>query len=420
LEHVQLLLDLANSLALAHHTRDRVNLQSTANCLTHRPIAFYTALAHILNPTGEQIMDRRHFVTHASVAGATTALVAAPALAQNANLPEVRWRIASSYPKSLITIYGAMELFCKRVGELTAGKFNINLHAAGELAPALQVLDAAQSGSVEAGHSASYFFIGKDPAFGFGTALPFGLNSRGQNAWMYDGNGEKLLSDFYDSYGVVHLPVSNTGAQMAGWYRKEIKSVEDLKGLKFRVGGLAGMVLSKLGVVPQQIAPGDLYTALEKGVLDAAEFVGPVDDERLGLHKVARYYYYPGWWEGAAHLSLFINKKAWSALPATYQTALRSAAYEATAWSLAKYDTANPAALRRLVAGGALLRSFPKSVSEACFKAANELYSELSDKSPAFKTIYADWVKFRDEQVVWQRFCEMPFDTLMSSLTRSK
>ena len=250
--------------------------------------------------------------------------------------------------------------------------------------------------------------------------MPFGLNSRGQNSWIYEGNGEKLLSEFYDTHGLVHMPVGNTGAQMAGWYRKEIKTVDDLKGLKFRVGGLAGMVLSRLGVVPQQIAPGDLYQALEKGVIDAAEFVGPVDDEKLGLQKVANYYYYPGWWEGAAHLSMFINKKAWAALPPTYQAALRSAAIEATTWSLAKYDAANPAALRRLVANGAQLRAFPKAVTEACFKAANELYLEMSEKSPAFHKIYSDWVKFRDDQIAWQRFCELPFDNLMGSLTRPR
>lgn len=364
-------------------------------------------------------MDRRHFVTHAGVAGAA-AVLATPAQAQTAGLPDVRWRIASSYPKSLVTIFGAMELFTKRVAELTGGKFNISLHAAGELVPALGVLDAAQNGTIEAGHTASYFFIGKDPAFGFGTALPFGLNARGQNAWMYEGNGEKLLGEFYDTYGVHHLPVGNTGAQMAGWYRKEIKSVSDLKGLKFRVGGLAGMVLSSLGVVPQQVPPGDLYAALEKGVIDAAEFVGPVDDEKLGLQKVAKYYYYPGWWEGCAHLSLFINKKAWNALPPLYQAALRSASFEATAWCLAKYDAANPAALRRLVAGGAQLRPFPKSVTEACYKSANALYADMAEKSPAFKKIYADWLKFRDEQVLWQRFCEIPFDSLMTTLSQTK
>ncbi len=364
-------------------------------------------------------MERRKFLVRTGIAGGMAAAAAAPALAQTAGLPEVRWRIASSYPKTLFTIFGAMELVTKRVADLTGGKFNISLHAAGELVPPLQVLDATQNGTIEAGHTASYFYIGKDPAFGFGTALPFGLNTRGQNAWIYDGGGEKLLEEFYDTYGVTHLVVGQTGAQMAGWYRKEIKGPDDLKGLKFRVGGLAGAVLSKLGVVPQQVAPGDLYTALEKGVLDAAEFVGPADDERLGLQKVARYYYYPGWWEGSAHLSLFINKKAWTALPPLYQQALRSAAMEATAWSTAKYDVANPQALRRLLASGAQLRAFPRTVTTASFKAAGELFEEYQAKSPAFKKIYPEWVKFRDEQVRWSQFCEMPFDNAMASLART-
>lgn len=364
-------------------------------------------------------MQRRKFMTQAGIAGATAATLAGPAMAQS-GMPEVRWRISSSYPKSLGTIYGAMALVTKRVGELTGGRFNISLHPAGELTPPLQVLDAVQNGTVEAGHSASYFYIGKEPAFGFGTALPFGLSSRAQNAWLYEGGGQEMLDEFYASYGLISLPVGNTGAQMAGWYRKEIKGVEDLKGLKFRVGGLAGMVLSKLGVVPQQLAAGDLYQALEKGVIDAAEFVGPYDDEKLGLHKVAQYYYYPGWWEGCATLTLFVNQKAWSALPQLYQVALRTACAEANQWSTAKYDVENPQALRRLVAGGAKLRAFPSSVTQASFKAANELYQELSDKSPAFKKIYAEWSRFRQEQVTWQQFCDTPFDNMMGSLLRRR
>jgi TRAP-type mannitol/chloroaromatic compound transport system substrate-binding protein len=363
-------------------------------------------------------MTRRKFIAATSLAALGTS--GTQVLAQSGSLPEVHWRIASSYPKTLFTIYGAMEQMAKRVAELTSGKFTISLHSAGELMPALQVVDAVQGGTVEAAHTASYFFIGKDPAFGFATALPFGLNSRGQNAWIYEGGGEKILADFYDTYGMVHLPVGNTGTQMAGWYRKEITGVEDLKGLKFRVGGLAGMVLSKLGVIPQQIAAGDVYPALEKGTIDAAEFVGPADDERLGLHKVAKYYYYPGWWEGTAHLSLFINKSVWSNLPPLYQSVLRIAALEATEWSMAKYDISNPPALRRLVANGAQLRPFPKSVTQASFKAAEELYQELSAKSPAFKKIYTEWVKFRNEQVMWQQFCDLPFDNLMANILKTK
>jgi TRAP-type mannitol/chloroaromatic compound transport system substrate-binding protein len=361
-------------------------------------------------------MQRRNFITHAAV-GSAAATLAAPALAQGQH-PEVRWRIASSYPKTLDTIYGAVDMTVKRVGELTDGRFRITLHGAGELVPPLQVLDAAIDGTVEAGHSASYFYIGRDPAFGFGTAMPFGLNTRGQNAWLYEGGGNEVLNEFYAGFGLTHIPIGNTGAQMAGWYRKEIKAVGDLKGLKFRIGGLGGMVLSKLGVVPQQLAAGDLYPALEKGVLDAAEFVGPFDDERLGLHKVAKYYYYPGWWEGSATLPLFVNQKAWAALPASYQAALRTAAAEANQWCTAKYDVANPVALRRLVAGGAQLRAFPKPVMEASYQAANQLYGELGEKSAAFKKIYAHWSKFRDEQLLWQQFCEAPFDSFMASTRR--
>jgi TRAP-type mannitol/chloroaromatic compound transport system substrate-binding protein len=360
-------------------------------------------------------MERRNFLAASGTVTGLAAGMAAPALAQTGSRPEVRWRIASSYPRALGTIYGAMEMVTKRVAELTEGRFRITLHPAGELAPALQVLDAVQSGAVEGGHTASYFYIGKDTAFGFGTAMPFGMNARAQNAWLYDGGGLAALNDFYKDHGVTSLPVGNTGAQMAGWYRKEIKTAADLQGLKFRVGGLAGMVLSKLGVVPQQLGAGDIYTALEKGVIDAAEFVGPYDDEKLGLNKVAKYYYFPGWWEGCATLTLFLNPKAWDALPADYKAAVQVACAEANQWSTAKYDNANPAALRRLVAGGAVLRSFPRPVMQACYKAAEQLYDEMAAKSPAFNKLYVPWKKFRDEQLFWSQFCESPFDNFMDS-----
>ena len=178
-------------------------------------------------------MQRRDFLTRSAI-GASASAIAAPAIA-DASRPEIRWRLASSYPKSLDTIVGAVEMMCKRVAELTDGKFKISLHAAGELLPALQVLDGVQNGTIEAGHSASYFYIGKDPAFGFGTAIPFGMNTRAQNAWMYVGGGIELLNEFYANYGVMALPVGNTGAQMAGWYRKEMKTVADFNGLKMRV-----------------------------------------------------------------------------------------------------------------------------------------------------------------------------------------
>lgn len=364
-------------------------------------------------------MQRRKFLSHASILGSTAATLSAPAIAQ-ASRPELRWRLASSYPKSLGTIFGAMEVLARRVGELTDNRFRISVHPAGELMPALQVLDAVQTGNVECCQSASYFYIGKDPAFGFGTALPFGLNTRAQNAWLMLGGGLELLNDFYRTYDVIMMPAGNTGAQMAGWFRKELHSVEDLQGLKMRVGGLAGMVMSRLGLVAQQIAPGDLYPALEKGVIDAAEFVGPYDDEKLGLYKVAKYYYYPGWWEGSATLPLFVNRKAMEALPADYRAALQVAAAEANLWMTARYDIENPPALKRLVGGGAQLRAFPKPIMDACQKAAEELYREMAQKSPAFKRIYEPWAKFRDEQVTWSRVCEMPFDNYMAASAASR
>ena len=359
-------------------------------------------------------MQRRKFLQQGAI-GAVLASATATALALAQGAPEVRWRLASSYPKNLDTLIGAVDLVSRRVAELTSNKFQIKVFGPGEIVPALQVLDAVQNATVECGQTASYFYIGKNPAFGFGTALPFGLNTRQQNAWLTLGGGVEAMNEFYRAYNVMGIPVGNTGAQMGGWYRKEIKSVADLKGLKMRIGGLGGMVLARLGVVTQQIAGGDLYPALEKGVIDAAEWVAPYDDERLGLYKVAKYYYYPGWWEGSATLTLFVGLKAYEALPKEYQAALQVACAEANQWMTAKYDIGNPPALKRLVAGGAQLRQFPKAIMDASFKAANEVYAELSEKSPEFRKIYGSWVKFRDEQILWFRVCENGFDNFMAA-----
>jgi TRAP-type mannitol/chloroaromatic compound transport system substrate-binding protein len=342
------------------------------------------------------------------LAGAAAAAGAVPAIAQTS--PTITWRLASSFPKALDTIFGAAEIISKRVAEVTEGRFQIRVSAAGEIVPALQVLDAVQAGTVECCHTAPYYFVGKDPAFAFGTAVPFGLNARQQNAWKYYGGGMEAMALLYKDYGVVHFPAGNTGAQMAGWYRKEIRSLADLKGLKFRIGGLAGQVLAKLGAVPQQIAGGEIYQSLERGTIDAAEWVGPYDDEKLGFNKVAKFYYYPGWWEGGPELSLFVNEKKWAELPKHYQAALESACAEANVHMLAKYDAKNPEALRKLVAGGTQLRAFPRPIMEAALKAANELYDELSLKSPHWKRIYTEWRKFRAEQFLWFRVTEAAYD----------
>jgi len=352
-------------------------------------------------------MQRRSFLKNA-VAGAAVSAVSRPVAAQS--LPSLQWRLAASWPKSLDVGYGAAELIARRVGELTDGRFQIRVFASGEIVPALQVLDAVQAGTVEMGHTALYYYVGKNPAFALGTAVPFGLNARQNMAWWMFGGGAEAMAPLLSEYGCVAFPAANTGCQMGGWYRKEIKSTADLKGLKIRVGGMAGMVLSKLGAVPQMIAATDIYPSLEKGTIDAAEWVGPHDDEKLGFHKVAKYYYYPGWWEGNAMVVGLVNEAKWKELPPLYRLAISTACAEANQSAMAKYDAANPAALRRLVAQGARLKAFPKSVLEACEAAAFEVYAELGQKSAHWKRIYPGWKKFRDEQFLWARVAEHAYD----------
>ena len=362
-------------------------------------------------------MERRKFLksTGAGLA-AGAAMIPTLSRAQAAALPEVKWRMASSFPKSLDTIYGAAETMSKRVAACTGGKFQIQVFAAGEIVPGLQVLDAVQNGTVQAGHTAPYYYWGKDPAFALDTAVPFSLNARQTNAWQIFGGGLELFRDFYKGYNIYNIPAGNTGAQMGGWYRKEMKSVSDWKGLKMRIGGFAGKVIEKLGAVPQQIAGGDIYPALEKGTIDAAEWVGPYDDEKLGFNKIAKYYYYPGWWEGGPQLDLYVNIKDWGALPKEYQNIVEAACWEANTWMVAKYDAQNPAALKRLVGGGTQLRAFSRENMVASYKAALEVYRESSEKSPAFKAIYASMTKFREDQLLWFRVAEKGFDDFMHTI----
>ena len=361
-------------------------------------------------------MERRSFLKKAGV-GVAAGAVAAPAMAQG--LPDIKWRLQSSFPKSLDTIYGGAEVMSKRVATLTGGKFQIQVFAAGEIVPGLQAMEAVENGTVQACHTAPYYFFGKDPTFAFGCAIPFGMNSRQQTAWMYHGGGLQLYRDFLKKYNIISFPAGNTGAQMGGWFRKEVKTVADMKGLKMRIGGFAGVVLSKLGLVPQQIAGGDIYPSLEKGTIDGAEWIGPYDDEKLGFYKVAKYYYYPGWWEGGPELDVFVNLKAWGALPKEYQAALEASCAEAHVDMQAKYDALNPGALRRLLANGVQLRPFPQDIMQAAYNAAQEVYDETAAKNENFNKIYTEWKKFRDEQIRWFGVSEGRFDSFMQSAIRS-
>lgn len=357
-------------------------------------------------------MQRRSFIKKATLgAVAGSAAVAAPVFAQ-AN-PKINWKMTSTFGPSLPPLFSTSQRFVKMVEEATDGNFSIRLYPGGEIVPGFGVMDAVSNRTVECGQTASYYYYGKDPAFCFDTAVPFGLNTRQMDAWVHNGGGLELLRELFATRNIINFPFGNTGTQMGGWYRKEIKSVADLQGLKMRTAGFAGEVLSRMGVVPQQIPPGDIYPSLEKGTLDAVEFVGPVDDEKLGFQKVAKYYYYPGWWEGSAQVSLYVNDAAFNELPKAYQAIVAAASRAAGAGMVADYDANNPEALRRLIANGAVLKAFPRDVMDASFNASNEVYKEFNEKNPMFKKIYDSYMGFRDSVVPWFRVAEGSYDNYL-------
>jgi TRAP-type mannitol/chloroaromatic compound transport system substrate-binding protein len=356
-------------------------------------------------------MKRRQFLKTAGLGAAASAAIAAPAIAQS--MPELKWRLTASWPKSLDTLFGSCEALAKYVSEATDGKFQIQPFAAGEIVPGLQVLDAVQNGTVEMGHSAQYYYIGKDPTWALFCAIPFGLNARQQNSWFYEGDGQKLIDEFGAKYNTKCMLMGNTGCQMGGWFRKEINTVEDLKGLKMRIGGWAGKTLTKLGSVPQQIAAGEIYPALEKGTIDAAEWVGPYDDEKLGFYKVAKFYYYPGWWEGGTANHLLINQTKWNELPKAYRAIVTAAAAYCNIEQQAKYDGRNPQALKRLVSNGVQLRPFSTAIMEACLKASNEVNAEESAKNPIFKKVLDSIQAYRADQYLWWQVAEYGYDSFM-------
>ena len=355
-------------------------------------------------------MKRRDFLSTGSV-GLAASAVAAPAIAQSS--PEIRWRLSSAFPKSLDTLYGTSESFARFCSEATDGKFAIQTFAAGEIVGTFQALDAVSNGTVEMIHAPGYYYLGKDPTLALMADIPFMMNVRQRNGWMMEGGGQALINEYAAKLNTYTIPGGNTGTQMGGWFRKEVKTVADLQGLKFRIAGLAGQVMAKLGVVPQQIAGGDIYPALERGTVDAAEWVGPYDDEKLGFVKVAPYYYYPGFWEGAPGIHFWFGKNKWDELPKAYKQIATDAAYHAGMEMTAKYDARNPAALRRLVGAGAQLRPFSQEILDAAFKASNEIYDDLAAKNPDFKKIYDSQKAFRNEEYLWWQVAEYTFDNYM-------
>jgi TRAP-type mannitol/chloroaromatic compound transport system substrate-binding protein len=342
---------------------------------------------------------------------ATSAEAVQEAVANNQALPVLNWQMATSWPPALETIYGGAQVFAERVTALTSGKFTITPRAAGELAPGLEVLNVVEEGAVPIGHTASYYYIGKSPVTAFGTALPFGLTARQQNAWLYEGGGLQIMQDVYASrFGVIQFPAGNTGVQMGGWFNKEINSLSDMPGLKMRIPGLGGQVMDKLGVTVQVLAGGEIFQALQTGAIDAAEWVGPYDDEKLGFQTVTKYYYYPGWWEPGPTLEVDINLEEWNKLPQEYQEAIKSAAFEANTIMMARYDAKNPAALAKLMNESEVeLRPYPDDVMQAAEEASFELYDQFSTQDTDFGSVFKEWKAFRDSIQPWFGYAETSF-----------
>lgn len=359
-------------------------------------------------------MKRRQFIGNTAIATASVTALSAcsrskTASTQAGTLPRIRWRMATSWPKSLETIYGGADTVCKRVSEMTDKRFTITPFAAGELVPGLQVLDAVQAGTVECGHTASYYYIGKNPALGFGTAVPFGLNAQQQNAWLYHGGGLEAMHKLYADFNVINFPAGNTGVQMGGWFKRQVKTISELNGLKMRIPGLGGQVMARLGVNVQVLPGGEIYLALDRGAIDAAEWVGPYDDEKLGLNRAAQFYYYPGWWEPGPTLEVQVNLAAWNKLPKEYQEIFKAAAREANLNMLAQYDALNRQAMTRLVAGGTQLTPYSKEIMQAAQKASFDLYEESAGKDATFKQVYEQWKQFRSQIYQWNKINELSF-----------
>lgn len=342
-------------------------------------------------------MKRRNFIS--TGAAMSVAALGAPAVARAQT--KVQWRMPTSFPTGLATIHGAAEFLSQRVAALTDNGFQIDVFAGGEMVPPLGVLEAAQSGTVECGFTAGFYYIGKMPALVFDTGVPFGMTPRMHTAWMRTGGGLELMRELYAEFNVVQFPAGATGAQMGGWFRKPIDTVEDLKGLRIRAAGYLGNIYADLGAVPQQIPGSDLYPAMERGTLDAVEFVGPYDDEKLGFHKVAKYYYSPGVLELNASIAFIANSDAYSDLPDAYKAALQSACAETNSNMLATYDTLNVPALRRLVGTGIELRSWSDDIMAAMKASSEKLLANQAAEDPLFAKVHTAWKTYLDEQLLW-------------------
>ena len=355
-------------------------------------------------------MDRRKFLKKAAAVTAGVAAAGAVSSAPVRAGNKIRWRMVTSWPPGFPILQTGAERFAKRVEEMSGGRLSIHVFAGGELVPPLGVFDAVSQGSVQCGHSAAYYWAGKCPAAQWFTTVPFGLDAQGMNSWLYFGGGLKLWEEVYAKFNLVPRPAGNTGVQMGGWFNRKIETIDDFKGLKMRIPGLGGKVISKAGGVVVLLPGGEIYTSLERGVIDATEWVGPAHDLRMGFQRVAKYYYTPGWHEPGSVLELCINKKAYDSLPADLKIIVDAAAAELNVQMLAEFETANAAGLEKLRADKKVqILSFPPEVMDKLRRYAEETVNEVAASDKTAKKVNDAFQKFRKQLYGWNRISEKAY-----------
>jgi TRAP-type mannitol/chloroaromatic compound transport system substrate-binding protein len=336
----------------------------------------------------------------------------------SSDLPEIEWDMATSWPVSLVTLFGSAEIFADQLSKLTGGKFKITPRPAGEIVGGLEVLPTVRDLGVQSGHTASYYYTGLNEVQQFGTAVPFGLTQRQQNAWLYEGGGLEILNEFYaEEHGIIAFPCGGTGCQMGGWFSKEINTVDDLQGLKMRIPGIAGTVLTNLGGEQIAIPGGEILPAIETGAIDAAEFVGPTDDLILGLDGFEGnlFYYHPGWWEPGTAVEVEFPLELWNDLPAEYQAAIENAAAHANMRTMAKYDVLNPVDLQT-IKGFAEIREFSPEIMAAFKEETENVLDGIAESNGKFGEILGPWREYRDSVAEWHGLAEKSYLTQQTEI----
>ena len=362
--------------------------------------------------------DRRKFL---KLAGATSlagvsGLVACSSVGeteQSVNInfnKKYRWKMTTTWPPNFPVVGEGCLMLAEWVRQMSGGRMDITVYGGGELIPALEGFDAVSNGAVEMNHGASYYWAGKIPASQFFAAVPFGMNAQQMGSWIISGGGQKLWEEIYEPFNLQPIICGNTGVQMAGWFNKEINTIEDLKGLKMRIPGLGGKVLAKAGGTPVLVSGGEIYTNLERGVIDAAEWIGPYHDYKMGFHQVAKHYYYPGWHEPGPVLEMIFNKTKFQALPEDIQEILRTACHRLNRWMSAEFDAKNGEYITKLInEENVQVKMFPKEVLSRLKSATKEAIEDLTSSDPVSKKVYESFSKFKTNVSQWTDISEKVF-----------